>query len=41
MPSYATYVALGDAMNAAGGPEKAYKDYIGGNLNGAALAVRL
>jgi alkanesulfonate monooxygenase SsuD/methylene tetrahydromethanopterin reductase-like flavin-dependent oxidoreductase (luciferase family) len=34
MPSYATYVALGDAMNAAGGPEKAYKDYIGGNLIG-------
>ena len=34
MPSYATYAALGDAMNAAGGPEKAYKDYIGGNLIG-------
>lgn len=34
MPSYATYVALGDAMNAVGGPEKAYKDYIGGNLIG-------
>ncbi len=34
MPSYATYVALGDAMNAAGGPEKAYKGYIGGNLIG-------
>jgi alkanesulfonate monooxygenase SsuD/methylene tetrahydromethanopterin reductase-like flavin-dependent oxidoreductase (luciferase family) len=34
MPSYATYVALGDAMNAAGGPEKAYKAYIGGNLIG-------
>ena len=34
MPSYATYVALGDAMNAAGGPEKAYKDYIAGNLIG-------
>ncbi len=34
MPSYATYVALGDAMSAAGGPEKAYKDYIGGNMIG-------
>jgi alkanesulfonate monooxygenase SsuD/methylene tetrahydromethanopterin reductase-like flavin-dependent oxidoreductase (luciferase family) len=34
MPSYATYVALGDAMVAAGGPEKAYRDYIGGNLIG-------
>jgi len=34
MPSYNTYAALGDAMNAAGGPEKAYKDYIGGNLIG-------
>ena len=34
MPSYATYVALGDAMNAAGAPEKAYKDYIAGNLIG-------
>jgi alkanesulfonate monooxygenase SsuD/methylene tetrahydromethanopterin reductase-like flavin-dependent oxidoreductase (luciferase family) len=34
MPSYATYVALGDAMNAAGGPEKAYKSYIAGNLIG-------
>jgi hypothetical protein len=32
MPSY---VALGDAMNVAGGPQKAYKDYIGGNLIGA------
>lgn len=34
MPSYATYVALGDAMNDAGGPEKAYKNYIAGNLIG-------
>ena len=34
MPSYATYVALGDAMTAAGGPQKAYKAYIGGNLIG-------
>jgi alkanesulfonate monooxygenase SsuD/methylene tetrahydromethanopterin reductase-like flavin-dependent oxidoreductase (luciferase family) len=34
MPSYATYAALGDAMIAAGGPEKAYRDYVGGNLIG-------
>jgi alkanesulfonate monooxygenase SsuD/methylene tetrahydromethanopterin reductase-like flavin-dependent oxidoreductase (luciferase family) len=34
MPSYATYVHLGDAMNEAGGPEKAYKNYIAGNLIG-------
>ena len=34
MPSYATYVALGDAMDAAGGPQKAYKDYIAGNMIG-------
>jgi alkanesulfonate monooxygenase SsuD/methylene tetrahydromethanopterin reductase-like flavin-dependent oxidoreductase (luciferase family) len=34
MPSYSTYVALGDAMEAAGGPEKAYKGYIAGNLIG-------
>jgi alkanesulfonate monooxygenase SsuD/methylene tetrahydromethanopterin reductase-like flavin-dependent oxidoreductase (luciferase family) len=34
LPSYSTYVALGDAMTAAGGPQKAYKDYIAGNLIG-------
>jgi len=34
LPSYAQYVQLGDAMNASGGPEKAYKDYIAGNLIG-------
>lgn len=34
LPSYSTYVALGDAMDAAGGPEKAYRAYIGGNLIG-------
>lgn len=34
MPSYAQYVALGDAMIAAGGPQKAYKGYIAGNLIG-------
>jgi alkanesulfonate monooxygenase SsuD/methylene tetrahydromethanopterin reductase-like flavin-dependent oxidoreductase (luciferase family) len=34
MPSYATYVALGDAVAASGGPTRAYKDYIAGNLIG-------
>ncbi len=34
MPSYATYVALGEMTAAAGGPEKAYKDYVSGNLIG-------
>ncbi|HEX7855559.1 MAG TPA: LLM class flavin-dependent oxidoreductase [Sphingobium sp.] len=34
LPSYSTYVTLGELQKAAGGPEKAYKDYIGGNLIG-------
>jgi alkanesulfonate monooxygenase SsuD/methylene tetrahydromethanopterin reductase-like flavin-dependent oxidoreductase (luciferase family) len=34
LPSYSTYVAMGDASAAAGGPEKAYKDYISANLIG-------
>jgi alkanesulfonate monooxygenase SsuD/methylene tetrahydromethanopterin reductase-like flavin-dependent oxidoreductase (luciferase family) len=34
LPSYSTYVAMGDASAAAGGPDKAYKDYIGANLIG-------
>lgn len=34
MPSYATYVHLGDDMEAAGGPEKAYRKYVAGNLIG-------
>jgi alkanesulfonate monooxygenase SsuD/methylene tetrahydromethanopterin reductase-like flavin-dependent oxidoreductase (luciferase family) len=34
MPSYSTYVTLGELSAAAGGPEKAYKDYIGANLIG-------
>ena len=34
LPSYSTYVTLGELSEAAGGPEKAYKDYIGGNLIG-------
>ena len=34
LPSYSTYVTLGELSAAAGGPEKAYKDYVGGNLIG-------
>jgi alkanesulfonate monooxygenase SsuD/methylene tetrahydromethanopterin reductase-like flavin-dependent oxidoreductase (luciferase family) len=34
LPSYSTYVALGEMSAAAGGPEKAYKDYIEANLIG-------
>lgn len=34
LPSYATYAYMGDAAAARGGPQNAYKDYIGGNLIG-------
>jgi alkanesulfonate monooxygenase SsuD/methylene tetrahydromethanopterin reductase-like flavin-dependent oxidoreductase (luciferase family) len=34
LPSYSTYVTLGELSAAAGGPEKAYRDYIGANLIG-------
>jgi alkanesulfonate monooxygenase SsuD/methylene tetrahydromethanopterin reductase-like flavin-dependent oxidoreductase (luciferase family) len=34
LPSYSTYVTLGEMSAAAGGPTKAYKDYISGNLIG-------
>jgi alkanesulfonate monooxygenase SsuD/methylene tetrahydromethanopterin reductase-like flavin-dependent oxidoreductase (luciferase family) len=34
LPSYSTYVTLGELSDAAGGPHKAYKDYIAGNLIG-------
>ncbi len=34
LPSYSTYAYMGDAAKAAGGADKAYKDYIGGNLIG-------
>lgn len=34
LPSYSTYVTLGELSAAAGGPDKAYKDYIAGNLIG-------
>lgn len=34
LPSYATYAYMGEAAAAAGGPDKAYKNYVGGNLIG-------
>ncbi len=34
LPSYETYLAMGEMAAAAGGPDKAYKDYIGANLIG-------
>lgn len=34
LPSYATYAYMGEAAEARGGPQNAYKDYIGGNLIG-------
>jgi hypothetical protein len=34
LPSYPTYVTLGDMAEATGGFNQAYKDYIGTNLIG-------
>jgi alkanesulfonate monooxygenase SsuD/methylene tetrahydromethanopterin reductase-like flavin-dependent oxidoreductase (luciferase family) len=34
LPSYATYAFMGQAAAAAGGPDKAYRDYVAGNLIG-------
>ena len=34
LPSYSTYAFMGEAAAAAGGPDKAYKDYIAGNMIG-------
>lgn len=34
LPSYSTYVTLGEMAQARGGPDKAYKDYIQANLIG-------
>lgn len=34
LPSYATYAFMGDAAKAAGGPDKAYRDYVSGNMIG-------
>jgi len=39
LPSYSTYIALGEMSAAAGGPDKAYKDYIAGNLIGTPEAI--
>lgn len=34
LPSYATYAYMGQAAEARGGPDRAYKDYVAGNLIG-------
>jgi len=34
LPSYSTYMYMGQAAEAAGGPDKAYRDYISGNMIG-------
>jgi alkanesulfonate monooxygenase SsuD/methylene tetrahydromethanopterin reductase-like flavin-dependent oxidoreductase (luciferase family) len=34
LPSYSTYAFMGKAAEAAGGPDKAYRDYIAGNMIG-------
>ncbi|KUI34839.1 methylene-tetrahydromethanopterin reductase [Mycobacterium sp. IS-1590] len=34
LPSYAAWTAMGEAAAAAGGPDKAYRDYIAGNMIG-------
>jgi len=34
LPSYSTYAYMGERAEAAGGADKAYKDYIGGNMLG-------
>lgn len=34
LPSYSTYAYMGEAAKAAGGPDKAYRDYVGGNMIG-------
>jgi len=39
LPSYSTYVAMGQASDAAGGPDKAYRDYIAGNMIGTPEAL--
>jgi alkanesulfonate monooxygenase SsuD/methylene tetrahydromethanopterin reductase-like flavin-dependent oxidoreductase (luciferase family) len=35
LPSYSTYAYMGEAAERAGGTDKAYKDYIGGNMIGS------
>ena len=39
LPSYSTYEYMGAAAEAAGGADKAYKDYIGGNMIGTPEAL--
>ena len=39
LPSYSTYAYMGKAAAAAGGPDKAYRDYIGGNMIGTPEAL--
>jgi alkanesulfonate monooxygenase SsuD/methylene tetrahydromethanopterin reductase-like flavin-dependent oxidoreductase (luciferase family) len=34
LPSYSTYAFMGRAAEAAGGPDKAYRDYVAGNMIG-------
>ena len=34
LPSYSTYAFMGQAAAEAGGPDKAYRDYIAGNMIG-------
>lgn len=34
LPSYSTYAYMGEAAKAAGGPDQAYRDYVGGNMIG-------
>jgi alkanesulfonate monooxygenase SsuD/methylene tetrahydromethanopterin reductase-like flavin-dependent oxidoreductase (luciferase family) len=39
LPSYSTYVHLGAAAKAAGGVDKAYRDYVAGNMIGSPEAL--
>ena len=39
LPSYSTYAYMGERAEAAGGADKAYKDYIGGNMIGTPEAL--
>ena len=39
LPSYSTYAFMGMAAEKAGGPDKAYRDYIAGNMIGTPEAL--
>lgn len=39
LPSYSTYAYMGQAAAAAGGPDKAYRDYVSGNMIGTPEAL--